>query len=134
MRLLNKRNEESAMIIKTAERIKELREKNNLTQSDLARRLNITRSSVNAWEMGISIPSTERIVELCLLLHTTADYLLGLEQGELLPIDQYNADEKELLHLLIQYYDRVKSYRLSNCSAEKGEESAEQIEKEEVFK
>ena len=38
------------------ERIKSLREKRDLTQSDLARKLGITRSSVNAWEMGISVP------------------------------------------------------------------------------
>ena len=37
-----------------AERIKTLRETNNLTQSALAKKLNVTRSSVNAWEMGIS--------------------------------------------------------------------------------
>ena len=40
------------MIIRTAEKIKELRQKNNMTQSDLARKLYVTRSSVNAWEMA----------------------------------------------------------------------------------
>ena len=47
-----------------ADTIKNLRQQSGLTQSDLAKRLNITRSSVNAWEMGISIPSTQYIVEL----------------------------------------------------------------------
>ena len=51
------------MIINTAERIKELRLKNNMTQTELAKRLYITRSSVNAWEMATSIPSTEKITE-----------------------------------------------------------------------
>ena len=32
-----------------SERIRILREKNNMTQALLAKRLNITRSSVNAW-------------------------------------------------------------------------------------
>lgn len=74
------------MIIKTAERIRELRMKNNLTQAELARRLYVTRSSVNAWEMAVSIPSTEKIVELCQILHTTSDYLLGIDSAEILPI------------------------------------------------
>ena len=47
-----------------ADRIKDLREENRMTQSDLARKLSITRASVNAWEMGISVPSTQYIVEL----------------------------------------------------------------------
>lgn len=93
------------MLIKTSERIKELREKNNMTQSDLARRLGITRSSVNAWEMGISIPSTEKVVDLCLILHTTSDYLLGLDKNELLPVDKYSSKEKELVYLLVDYFD-----------------------------
>ncbi|MDD3252880.1 MAG: helix-turn-helix transcriptional regulator [Lachnospiraceae bacterium] len=95
------------MIIKTAERIKELRQKNNLTQSEMARRLYVTRSSVNAWEMSISIPSTEKITELCQLLHTTADYLLGLSEQESIPITNYNIDEKEILYRMIRYFDYV---------------------------
>ena len=47
-----------------ADRIKLLREKNELTQSTLAKQLGITRSSVNAWEMGTSVPSTQYIVKL----------------------------------------------------------------------
>ena len=43
------------MILKIAERIHELRDIHSLTQSNLARKLGITRASVNAWEMGISI-------------------------------------------------------------------------------
>ena len=61
-----------------ADRIKSLREKNNKTQSELAKQLGITRSSVNAWEMGISIPSTQYLVELSLLFKVSTDYLLDL--------------------------------------------------------
>ena len=38
------------------ERIHDLRERSGLTQSDLAIQLGMTRSGVNAWEMGISKP------------------------------------------------------------------------------
>lgn len=97
------------MVVKTAERIKELREKNNYTQSELARRMSITRSSVNAWEMGISIPSTEKIVELSLLLHTTSDYLLGLDTNEMVSIEKYSTDEKELVYRLLRYFNKQHS-------------------------
>ena len=52
------------MIIKIGEKICELRNKHNLTQYALARKLGVTRSSVNAWEMGISIPTVERIIDI----------------------------------------------------------------------
>lgn len=96
------------MVLKTAERIKELREKNDLTQTELAKKMNVTRSSVNAWEMGISIPSTEKIVELALILHTTSDYILGIDNNEILPIYKYSLEEKELIYQLISYFDKYK--------------------------
>ena len=47
-----------------ADRIKYLREESGLTQAGLANLLGITRSGVNAWEMGVSVPSTQYVVEL----------------------------------------------------------------------
>ena len=93
------------MIIKTAERIKELREKHNLTQSDLAKLLYITRSSVNAWEMAISTPSTEKIVQLCEILHTTADYLIGTNDTESIPLGKYSLEQKEVVYKLLRLFD-----------------------------
>lgn len=63
-----------------ADRIKMLRENRGLTQTELAKHLGITRSSVNAWELGISVPSTQYIVELAHLFKVSTDYLLGVEK------------------------------------------------------
>lgn len=60
------------------DKIKSLREKSGLTQSDVSKKLGITRSGVNAWEMGLSIPSTQYIVALATLFNVSTDYLLGL--------------------------------------------------------
>ena len=60
------------------DKIKMLREKSGMTQAELSRKLGITRSGVNAWEMGLSIPSTQYVVELALLFNVSTDYLLGL--------------------------------------------------------
>ena len=62
-----------------AERIKELREEKAWTQTELAKILGVTRSCVNAWEMGISVPSTQYVVELASLFHISTDFLLGVE-------------------------------------------------------
>ena len=47
-----------------ADRIKQLRLSNNMTQSELAKKLNITRSSVNAWEMAF--PRLRPLISLSL--------------------------------------------------------------------
>lgn len=96
------------MIVQTADRIRELREKNDMTQSELAKRLSITRSSVNAWEMSLSIPSSKILPELCKVLHTTSDYLLGMDDTELLSLEQYSDAEREILYRLMRYFDESK--------------------------
>ena len=40
------------------ERIHDLRERSGMTQTDLAMRLGVTRSCVNAWEMGGFTPQS----------------------------------------------------------------------------
>lgn len=64
-----------------SEKIKALRESLSLTQADLAKSLGLTRSAVNAWEMGLSIPSTSYIVELARVFNVSTDYLLGLNEN-----------------------------------------------------
>jgi len=92
-----------------ADRIKLLRERNHYTQSELARKLGITRSSVNTLEMGISIPSTSTIIQLADLLHTTTDYLFGREQKETINVTSLNEQEKEIIYQLINYFNQQKS-------------------------
>ena len=62
-----------------ANKIKILRENKGLSQKALADKLGITRSSVNAWEQGISVPSTQYIVELATLFEVSTDYLLNFK-------------------------------------------------------
>ncbi len=89
-----------------ADRIKLLREKMGLTQSQLAKKLNITRSSVNAWEMGISAPSTQYIVELAKFFNITTDFLLGVSNKQVIPIDDFNDEQIEVIYSLLRYFQK----------------------------
>lgn len=94
-----------------ADRIKQLRTSNNMTQADLAKKLNITRSSVNAWEMGISIPSTTYIVELSQLFKVSTDYLLGLSNNITLDISMLNNREVQMLYELVLYFKELHALK-----------------------
>lgn len=91
-----------------ADRIKELREASHMTQAQLAKRLNITRSSVNAWEMGISVPSTVYLVELSKLFDVSTDYLLGLSTNNTLDVSQLSEREVSLVYELVKYFQSQK--------------------------
>ena len=91
-----------------ADRIRELRIKNGLTQLQLAKMLHITRSSVNAWEMGISVPSTALIIELAKNLKTNTDYLLGVDLDPTISVKGLSGEEIAILVLLA---NKFRSYR-----------------------
>ena len=91
-----------------ADKIKKLRELSGLSQTQLAKKLNVTRSSVNAWELGISIPSTQYIVEVSLLFRVTTDYLLGIESESNLSLQGLREEEIKILYSLINYFQSDK--------------------------
>lgn len=83
-----------------ADRIKFLREERKLTQADLAKKLGITRSGVNAWEMGISVPSTQYVVELANLFKVSSDYLLGIKSTVSINVDGLTENDVQLLNTI----------------------------------
>lgn len=87
-----------------AEKLKTLREQLGMTQAELARKLGLTRSSVNGWEMGLSVPSTPILVELSKTFNVSTDYLLGLENGASLEIKGLTDKEVAVLADLIQCF------------------------------
>ena len=86
-----------------ADKIKFLREENNMTQTDLAKCLGITRSGVNAWEMSISVPSTQYIVELATLFNVSTDYLLGLKKNTVINADGLTDADFKIVYSLIEH-------------------------------
>ena len=63
---------------------------------------------MNAWEMGISVPSTTYIVELAQLFHVSTDYLLGLEQNSSIDISELNDTEIKIIYELIHHFSNMK--------------------------
>ena len=88
--------------------IRTLREDAEYSQSELARKLDVTRSSINAWEMGLSTPTTHYVVELAKLFRVSTDYLLGLNNEKHISLDGYSKSEIELIYSLLKYFDEQK--------------------------
>lgn len=89
------------MILKIADRIKYLRDKVGMTQTDLAKRLGISRSAVNSWEMSLSTPSLSNIVEMTKIFHVSADFLLTSDDKMTVDISDLSNEEREVILRLI---------------------------------
>ncbi len=94
-----------------AERIKILREQKHITQSELAKHFGITRSSVNAWEMGISVPSTQYLVLLAEFFGVSADYLLGINATSTVNVSGLNDEDIELVNSLVEHLRNINRHK-----------------------
>ena len=59
------------------QRIKEIRKKNKLTQSELAELVNTTQSTISSYESGNTLILTAFIYEMCTKLHVSVNYIVG---------------------------------------------------------
>ena len=91
-----------------SDKIRELREQAGYSQTQLAKKLDVTRSSVNAWEMGLSTPTTQYVAAMAKLFHVSSDYILGLQNEKTISLDGYTEREITMILDLLKYFDEQK--------------------------
>ena len=86
--------------IKIGKFIAECRKKNNLTQMQLAEKLNITDRAISKWENGKSMPDSSLMLDLCNELKISVNELLS---GEVIEMNNYNEKiEQNLIEIVKQ--------------------------------
>ena len=88
--------------------IRTLRERTGYSQTELAKRLSVTRSSVNAWESGLSAPTAINIIELAKLFHVSADFILEQEQTQQIDLSELTEQEIRIIYELLDYFRQAK--------------------------
>lgn len=80
--------------VKIGRFIAECRKKNNLTQVQLAEKLNITDRAISKWENGKSMPDSSIMLDLCKELNISVNELL---KGESIAMNEIEKKTEELL-------------------------------------
>ena len=80
--------------IKIGKFIAECRKKNNLTQMQLAEKLNITDRAISKWENGKAMPDSSLMLDLCNELKISVNELLS---GEIIKMEDYKKQAEENL-------------------------------------
>ena len=84
------------------ERIRKLRLERNLSQVDLAKKLNVTKQSVSNWENDNIQPSIDLLVKLARVFSVSTDYILGLEERRYLEVTGLTDEEMSHIQLVIR--------------------------------
>ena len=94
-------------------RLKELREKNNLTLRALGQKVNMSSSRLSQYETGKREPKLETWQKLADFFNVPVDYLLGISKDKsTLTIDDLNPEEQDayerITDLLSQEYPQTR--------------------------
>ena len=82
--------------------IRQLRIQNNWTQEKLARKLNVSLSTIGRWERESHIvPATRHLLDLALLFGVSLNVLIGMEKENTISIDMLTGTQQTLLEKLV---------------------------------
>ena len=107
------------------EKLYELRKGRNLTQDEVAEKLNVTRQTISKWETNQSVPDFDKIVPLCELYGISPNELLIGEKQKQETVDdeksnQFNYEEakKHLFTRRKENYENMTKNQIKQKSAE----------------
>ncbi len=96
--------------MKFSEKLLTLRKANNLTQEQLAEKLDVSRQSISKWESEQATPELEKIVALSSIFDVTTDYLLKSSE-----IDDLSVKTKILENNKKYYSFKNKKTKILKC-------------------
>ncbi len=83
------------------ERLKELRNAQNLNQVQLGNILGVSKQCISNWENNNIQPSIDMLIKIAEYFGVTTDYLLGLDKRVFVNVDGLSATEREHVQLII---------------------------------
>lgn len=83
------------------QQIVDMRFKTGMSQAELARRLGVSRSSVNAWELGFATPQLKHVIEMAGIFNTTVDNMLNITSEATIDISELNDEERQAVYNLV---------------------------------
>lgn len=97
------------MIFDFGYRLRELRKRKKLTQTQVAKRLNLSKATISGYENNIKTPSLDVLVKLSILYSVPADYILGLDNRKLLQIDGLTQNQEEIIRSLLREFKKMNA-------------------------
>jgi len=93
---------------KQANRIKDLRDENNMTQIRLSIELGVSQETISAYEIGKHYPSVKSLMRMSELFNTSMDYIMGMSPIRNTLLEKGLPDDDVRFLQLYRKLDRLK--------------------------
>lgn len=83
------------------ENLRKLRERYNLSQKELGRRVGRTDSVISNYENNLKTPPLDVLTSFAAIFNVSIDYLAGFERKESITLDSLSPRQRELIYTLV---------------------------------
>ena len=81
-------------------RIRQLRERQKLSQEQLGARVERSKSVISSYENNIKVPPLTILIQLAVIFNVSLDYLVGIDKNEMISVEGLSDSQKNLLQIL----------------------------------
>ena len=92
-------------------RLRELRKKRNLSQKEVASRLELHPNTIRNYENNTLTPSVENLIDLAVLYNASVDYILGLSKRTNIYLDDCTPEQQKLILDIVDVIKRDLSIK-----------------------
>lgn len=85
-------------------RLRQLREKRGLSRKMLAKKLGVSKETIYRYENNVQNPSLDRTKQIAVILRTSVDYLIGLDNEYSIRISGLTEEQRDALDLFLQVF------------------------------
>lgn len=89
-------------MVNFGDKLRTLRTDAGLTQTELAKRLSVTKSVVSYYELQERTPSPDVLIQLADIFHVTTDYLLGIDHKRMIDVSDLSDEDMRFLLITIE--------------------------------
>lgn len=103
-------------MILIGQRIKELRNKSRLTQTQLASKVGVTKSTIAAYENDTRMPSYNVLIKLSDVFKISIDSLLLNRTNQIIDVSGLNTEQIDTIEVIIHNFRKSELYdHLKQC-------------------
>lgn len=95
-------------------RIRQLREKANMSQETLGRRVGRSKSVISSYENNIKIPPLEILTQIAVVFNVSLDYLVGIDKAQMISVEKLTDSQKQLVNMIVlEFSENIHTNGLS---------------------
>ncbi len=82
-------------------RIRQLREKRNMSQAELGRKIGRSKSVICAYENNMKMPPLGVLTDLAAVFHVSLDYLVGIDKHQMVSVEGLSTTQQQIMDTLV---------------------------------